>query len=152
MYVWLSPSLTVQSGLRVLRVAVPKYRHAGTGTIFCLLPTPFNLAYTSYCWRLARSQLKRGSLRTNYPGTRSVLPNYWKLIVHLHTKTDERNSWTEFSRTDRTSSHCKSLFFCPFSSWGFVANERPVLQKPKTKSPKQTPRWLKWFNISQEWC
>lgn len=39
-YVWLSSSLTVQSGLRVLRVAVPKYRHAGTGTIFCILPTP----------------------------------------------------------------------------------------------------------------
>lgn len=39
-YVWLSSSLTVQSGLRVLRVAVPKYRHAGTGTIFRLLPTP----------------------------------------------------------------------------------------------------------------
>lgn len=71
---------------------------------------PLNLAYTFNCWQLARSQLKWGYFRTNYQGTRSVLPNKGKFIVHLRTRTADRNFQTEFCRTDCISCHCKSLF------------------------------------------
>lgn len=109
-YFWLSSSLTVQRGLRVLRVAVPKYRHAGTGTIFCLLPTPQSRIYFSLL-AIGPQPVETGIFQNKLPRDQKCFAKLTKVYrERIRTRTADRNFSTELCRTDCTSCHCKSFF------------------------------------------